>query len=129
MGISWTLVKRCTKAHTNQPEITVKFTGYDLAKLEECWIVAVNRFFSPGGGAEQVGNIASYPHIPVNRLVLDNTPSNNGPIHRSSFNPEDKRLVLTFVVTAVSGEKKRCYVFQTGKGTKWIGDKEHWTRK
>lgn len=69
MGISWTLVKRCTKAHTNQPEITVKFTGYDLAKLEECWIVAVNRFFSPGGGAEQVGNIASYPHIPVNRLL------------------------------------------------------------
>ncbi|KAJ5186625.1 hypothetical protein N7449_011389 [Penicillium cf. viridicatum] len=56
--------------------------------------------------------------------VLDNTTSNNDPVHRSSFKPEDERLVLTFVVTAVSGEKKRCHIFETGKGTKWIGDKE-----
>ncbi|CAI7626823.1 unnamed protein product [Penicillium discolor] len=99
MDISWILVERCKKVHTKQPEITVKFTGYNLGKLEEHWIVAVNR-------------------------VLDNTTSNNEPIHRSSFNPKDERLVLTFVVTAVSGEKKRCHVFETGKGTKWIGDKE-----
>lgn len=54
MDLSWTLVERCKKVHTKQPEITIKFTGYDLSKLEERWIVAVNRFFSPGGGAEQV---------------------------------------------------------------------------
>ena len=54
MGIGWTLVEPCKKVHTKQPEITVKFTGYDLGKVEQCWIVAVNRFFAPGGGAEQV---------------------------------------------------------------------------
>lgn len=51
---SWTLVERRRKARTKKAEITVNFTGYDRAKLEECWIVAVNRFFAPGGGAEQV---------------------------------------------------------------------------
>lgn len=57
MDISWILVERCKKVHTKQPEITAKFTGYDLGKLEERWIVAVNGFFfffSPGEGAEQV---------------------------------------------------------------------------
>lgn len=45
MDISWIPVERCKKVHTKQPEITVKFTGYDLGKLEERWIVAVNGFF------------------------------------------------------------------------------------
>lgn len=55
--------------------------------------------------------------------VLDNTTSNNNPVHRSSFKHEDGRLVLTFVVAAVSSEKKRCHVFETGKGTKWMETK------
>ncbi|KAJ5863348.1 hypothetical protein N7455_007416 [Penicillium solitum] len=112
MDISWILVERCKKVHTKQPEITAKFTGYDLGKLEERWIVAVNGFFFFFHLARELNK------------VLDNTTANNDPVHRSSFNPKDERLVLTFVVTAVSGEKKRCHVFETGKGTKWIGDKE-----
>ncbi|KAJ5420095.1 hypothetical protein N7465_002614 [Penicillium sp. CMV-2018d] len=123
--MDWTLVERGRKARTKQAETTVKFTGYDRAKLEECWIVAVNRFFAPGGGAEQkFGLISTAELTQVYLWVLDNTTSNNDPVHRSSFNPKDERPVLTFIVTAVSGEKKRCHVIDTGKGTKWIGDKE-----
>lgn len=54
MDTHWNLVERRKKVYIKQAADTVKFLGHDINKLEECWIIAVRRFFAPGGGAEQV---------------------------------------------------------------------------
>ena len=51
MEANWTVVI-CDKKG-KLPEY-IKFTGYDIKKLEERWHTAVMGDFAPGGGAEQV---------------------------------------------------------------------------
>lgn len=54
MDDDWILVDRTKKVCIKTAASNVEFIGYDIDNLEECWFVAVNRFFAPGGGAEQV---------------------------------------------------------------------------
>ncbi|CAG7969414.1 unnamed protein product [Penicillium nalgiovense] len=118
---SWIVVKR-QNVHVRDKKAAenVKFTGHGIKELEYRWVVAVNTFFAHGGGAEQkFGSIAT-----AELTVWNTTSMNNNPVHRSCFNPQDERLVLTFIVTAVSGEKRKCHVFETGKGTRCVGDIE-----
>lgn len=45
------------------------------------------------------------------------------PVHKSSFNPADDRPIISAKVTTVDGKKEVHHIYQSGKGTAFLGDK------
>ncbi|KAF2231065.1 hypothetical protein EV356DRAFT_535884 [Viridothelium virens] len=81
--------------------------GYGRDKLTPKWRTAVEKFTEPGGSAEKrLGEIKS--------VTIKSR--EEGPVHKSHFNPKDKEEVVSL---RVEGEKgtKTCHVYEDGTGT------------
>ncbi|KAL9013980.1 MAG: hypothetical protein Q9173_001355 [Seirophora scorigena] len=84
-----------------------KWLGYSLDLLPSHWQSALQKYTAPGGGAEaRLGNIDS----------VEIKSRDEGPVHKSHYNPKDKADIISI---RVSGEKgiKTCHVYENGLGT------------
>ncbi|KAG0646623.1 hypothetical protein D0Z07_7339 [Hyphodiscus hymeniophilus] len=90
-----------------------KRLGFPVESIPGSHRSAYEKFFAPGGGAEQkFGKIKS-------ALVRSR---GGNPVHQSSYNKADKAWVISVFV---EGEKDKaaCHIYQDGTGTKKKGDR------
>ncbi|KZM19303.1 hypothetical protein ST47_g9519 [Ascochyta rabiei] len=92
----------------------VQWLGLDRKKLPDPWISAIDKFGSPGGGAEKMMG------APLESIEIMDREGNA--VHQSHFDPTNEEWVVSVEVKGPHGTK-RCHVFSDGKGTMKKGGK------
>ncbi|KAI4275404.1 MAG: hypothetical protein L6R38_005866 [Xanthoria sp. 2 TBL-2021] len=92
---------------TSAAKAVERWSGFSREKLSPQWKKAVEKFTMLGGSAEgKLGKIES----------VEIKTRDEGPVHKSLFNPKDKEDIISIRVQGENGIKT-CHVYEDGSGT------------
>ncbi|KAL9092103.1 MAG: hypothetical protein Q9165_004536 [Trypethelium subeluteriae] len=81
--------------------------GYARDNLTPKWKTAVEKFTEPGGSAEK--KLGAIKSVTIKSRE-------EGPVHKSHFNPKDQEDVISIRVEG-ENDTKTCHVYENGTGT------------